>query len=857
MRILRIAVLFGLVSIQTLVAQRGDRPGEQQQMLPDDVAVPPATPRSPEQERQTFVLPKGYEAQLFASEPLVQDPVVAHFDAAGRMWVCEFRSYMLDIDATDEAEPTGRVVVLHDDDGDGQADRSTVFAKDLVLPRAVLPLPDGALVITPPNLVFLPDADGDLVADGPQQVIMGGFEAGTGNPEHSGNGLLWGLDHRIHLANDKRMVVRRRDGSFAVERGAGGGQWGICHDDRGRFYFNYNSDWLRCDLLPGRFAEAAAKIGGLTGLNHRLLRDTSVWPCRVSPGVNRGYQKGLLRDWTLARHTAVCSPLVYRGDALPFDGDVFVCEPAGNVVRRIQLREHDGAMHGANAYQAEKIEFLQSHDERFRPVHLSNGPDGALYVVDMYRGVIQHRNYVTSFLRDQVKKRGLEQPVHKGRIWRIVATSAPQRSPMPALVAAEPAELVAALRHASGTVRDLALQQIVQRNLQAATPLLRALAADANTSAKSDVAALSALVGLGALSAMDLRRELRGADAGTVAFALQHAGEALGAADPHLWSALDRFDEATPPAVYWHAALAMGEALRSDSPRRSRIVDRAYETLARWLAQRPEDSRLLAASAVAVHPNIPRLLALLADSHTPSANAKKLAAAIGELSRRAFKSRSATVQTEVLQLAAAAATPESIRTAVLAGAVRALPKRSRRLGWLVFPAPPPALTSLSTDDNEAVRNDALALLSSVRVDGDAVPGVVADLTAAEIERVQRGSMVFRSACAACHQLDGRGQRGLAPPLAESEWVSGPSDRLVRIALHGVRGPIEVNGELWDLEMPAQAHMNDKQLAEVLSYLRRSFGHQASCVDEAEVRTMRGRTKRRASAWTAAELLGKE
>ena len=151
----------------------------------------------------------------------------------------------------------------------------------LVLPRAVLPLRGGALVVAPPQLWWLADADGDLQADARSEV-MGGFEAGLDNPEHSGNGLLWGLDHRIHLANDARLL-RWTSTGFVVEKGAGGGQWGITHDDRGRCYFNYNEDWLRCDLVPGRYGPRAAITGGLPQLNWRVVEDRGVWPIRMTP----------------------------------------------------------------------------------------------------------------------------------------------------------------------------------------------------------------------------------------------------------------------------------------------------------------------------------------------------------------------------------------------------------------------------------------------------------------------------------------------------------------------------------------------------------------------------------------------
>ena len=201
---------------------------------------------------------------------------------------------------------------------------------------------------------------------------------------------------------------------------------------------------LRCDLLPNRYGAIAQDLGGLPGLSHRVTSDQRTWPARITPGVNRGYRKGLLKGYKLTRTTGTCSPCAYRGALLPFDGDVFVCEPCGNLVRRFQLREHDGRLAGDNAYYAVEDEFLTSTDERFRPVDIKNGPDGALYVVDMYRGVIQHRNYVTSFLRDQVERRGLEQPVHKGRIWRIVPKAPATRALSPTLSAAAPAALSAA-----------------------------------------------------------------------------------------------------------------------------------------------------------------------------------------------------------------------------------------------------------------------------------------------------------------------------------------------------------------------------------------------------------------------------
>ena len=144
-----------------------------------------------------------------------------------------------------------------------------------------------------------------------------------------------------------------------------------------------------------------------------------VWPARVTTGVNRGYRI-LREDGTLPVLTAASGPAIYRGSLFPesFRGDAFICEPAGNLVKRLVIEERDGIPRVRNAY--EPTEFLASTDERFRPVNLYNGPDGSLYVVDMYRGIIQHRIFLTTYLRNQIKERGLEAPLGMGRVYRIV-----------------------------------------------------------------------------------------------------------------------------------------------------------------------------------------------------------------------------------------------------------------------------------------------------------------------------------------------------------------------------------------------------------------------------------------------------
>jgi mono/diheme cytochrome c family protein len=119
----------------------------------------------------------------------------------------------------------------------------------------------------------------------------------------------------------------------------------------------------------------------------------------------------------------------------------------------------------------------------------------------------------------------------------------------------------------------------------------------------------------------------------------------------------------------------------------------------------------------------------------------------------------------------------------------------------------------------------------------------------------RGEQVFRRTCAACHQLDGKGMPGLAPPLRDSDWVIGEPRTLVRIVLHGVKGPIDVGGTTWTLEMPGQSVLGDDELAAVATYVRRAFGHAAEPVEPPFVRAVREHDAARKEPWTAAELLG--
>ena len=826
-------------------AQQGDRADETQGEIPTGWQVAEAPVLSPEQALASFAVADGYRIELVAAEPLVEAPIAFRFAADGRLWVVEMPGYMRDADGAGESEPLGRIKVLRDDDGDGRMDSATVFLDGLVMPRAVAPWRDGALVIEPPHLVFCRDTDGDGRAD-KSQVVASGF-AGKDNPEHAGNGLLFTLDNAFACSQHPQRFVPAGDG-FRAEPVAPHGQWGVSEDAQGRLYYSPNSDPLLVDLVPKQYAARNPSQKSLDGVPSRAAADTRVFPSRLTPGVNRGYQAGVLRDGRLANFTGACSPHVHEGRAMGDDmqGCALVCEVAGNLVHRYRLEERDGRIVATPA-DGERS-FLTSTDERFRPVFCAAGPDGAICLADMYRGVIQHRNFMTTFLRKQVEARGLEEPLDRGRIWRIVPKDAPPLS-MPRIAGADAADLVAMLAHAEKPVRTLARQRLVEAGDASAAELLRAaLVAGADDPAQetASLERLWALAGVGAadpatiasafasaqpiLRVHALRVAERGFDSVTLAALLSRAIED---ADPRVrvqavltsW----RLDPALRIAIL-EPALRRDIGLRSmRSAVVASLVDAERELLATIVAADALADDSVAARAFAAEFTD----ALLDDGSglpSPTTLRDALATTAAIASGRPWLARA------MLERIAA-------KQNLNAKEPRQLLAASEPAGWFAMLDRIPGGLAVATPVDRNV-------FWPGREDVAFVPAKIA--RPAEQSLAEFGKRLY-SNCMSCHQSNGRGLPPVYPPLRGSEIVHGDPEVLVKIVMHGLEGPIKVDGQTYNQVMPAAPLRTDEEIAAVLGYVRSAWGNTGDAIDVALVAKVREETKGRNRPFTSKEL----
>jgi putative membrane-bound dehydrogenase-like protein len=445
--------------------------------------VPGPAPKSPQESLKALHVKPGFEARLVAAEPLVQDPVFIDWDAKGRMWVVEMGDYpfapgektkdgSVGQEKVSELQ-TGRVKILEDTNGDGVYDKSTLFLDGLKHPTGLAPWKNGVFIANIPDIFYAEDTDGDGKCD-KRETWFTGFTAG--NPQHLVNGFCWGLDGWFYGANGdsggditcvktgKKIALGTNDfrfdprsGEFALEGGRS--QYGKWRDDFGNWFGNNNSTIGWHYWLPFRYLERHPEVV-VKSIRSDMNDEKRLYP--ASPPVRRFNQGSAVNTLTSG-----CSPMPFRDSTFGTDGAqvMFICEPANNLVHREVLNYDGGTITCRRHPDDVESEFLASEDNWFRPSMARTGPDGALYVADMYRLVLEHPEWIPAEIARGLDLRGGED---RGRIYRVSKNGAPKGG----TAMHDP---IAAMGSANGWMRDTAQRLLLERNETSAVAALKPL----------------------------------------------------------------------------------------------------------------------------------------------------------------------------------------------------------------------------------------------------------------------------------------------------------------------------------------------------------------------------------------------
>ncbi|HUQ96321.1 MAG TPA: hypothetical protein VM010_01565, partial [Chitinophagaceae bacterium] len=464
---------------------------------------PPVTPLSPQQSMAKIQLPPGFHLELVASEPMVQEPVSLAWDGNGRMYVAEMNTYMKDAAATGEYEPTSRVKLLEDTDNDSRMDKATVFIDNLILPRVLLPVGDRLLVAltNDQNIWSYKDTNGDGKWD-EKKLAFKNDVADVRNLEHQNGGLLWNLDNWIYPSRDN-LRYKYKGGVLIADTMVDNmiGQWGLTTDNYGRLFYSEAGPGL-----PAVQIQQMPAYGALNFDNQYAESFTNLWPI-IGTVDAQGGREALRPDNTLHKFTAGCGQSIFRGDRLPADmqGDYFIPEPVGRVIKRGKVVNKEGKISIEDAYQQQ--DWLASADPNFRPINTYTGPDGCFYIVDMYHGIIQESEWTSpdSYLGKVIAEKGIYKNRGMGRIYRVVHDGFTRDTRKPDMLNESGAELLQHLDHPNGWWRDNAQQLLIVRNETATVPQLKKIALGEMVLGKqaNPLARIHALWTLEGLDAMD------------------------------------------------------------------------------------------------------------------------------------------------------------------------------------------------------------------------------------------------------------------------------------------------------------------------------------------------------------------
>lgn len=476
----------------------------------------------------------GLVVELVAAEPLVVDPVAIDWGRDGKLWVCQMQDYPTGLDQN--WQPGGTVTYLEDTDGDGRYDKSTLFLDHLPFPTGVTAWGRGVLVCAAPDIFYAEDANGDGKADKIEKVFSGFF---TDNFQARVNSLNLGLDNWIYGANgllggeingypgwvlaaggrnsasspsavQPSVNIRNRDFRFHPFTGVFEPASGVTQQGRVR---NDWDDWFGCDnsqallFFPGREHYLRR--------NPHLPASASVVNLASRPDGNRVFPASQLLERfndpdQVNRVTSACGLGIYRDTWLgeEYYGNAFTCEAVHNLVHREILTGDATGFNARRAADEQESEFLASRDNWFRPAQVRTGPDGALYVVDMYRFLIEHPRWIPAARLTQLDIRAGSD---RGRIYRLKPPGKTLRA-VPDLTKLSTGALAEALDSPNGTARDRVHLELLVRNDPTATAGLEKLSTAA-TLPQVRLQALSALSGLGQLSPKLVERSIHDPDA--------------------------------------------------------------------------------------------------------------------------------------------------------------------------------------------------------------------------------------------------------------------------------------------------------------------------------------------------------
>jgi mono/diheme cytochrome c family protein/glucose/arabinose dehydrogenase len=697
--------------------------------------------KEPKISLENYTIEDGFELSVIASENFFKAPVSMDFDNKGRMWVVEMIGYMPNLEGVGEDVPNGRISILEDLDKDGVIDHSKIFLDKLILPRALAQVYGGLLYSDGPKLWFV-----EIKNDKPgKKTLVDPIYAEGGNVEHTSNGLMMNIDNWIYNAN-YNFRYQLKNGKWIKEPTSNRGQWGITKDNFGRLYYNNNGTQLQGDyVLPNKAIRN--KYFKPTAAEGQKLTNNKVYPIHQT-SVNRGYQKGVLDDrGYLTEVTASCGPLIYRGGAFPdaYNQNAFVCVPEANLIKR-NVMSFKNLQTIANQ-AVEGKEFIASTDEGFRPVNLFNGPDGAIYIVDMHRGIIQHKAYISQYLSEQLGNKKLDTLQNAGRILKVVSKTNKLNS-IPDLSKASSKALVALLSHPNGWLRDRSQQLLIQKNDKTIVKDLIALT-KINNDFSTAIHALYVLDGLKALTFGTLTEVIK---------------------------------QSKQPEVIAHA-LGLSELFAS--------------------VQNSSSMKALSIQLLSQNNDVTDLyLAYSLNNWLKTDN---------------------TFLTILSQIEKKHAEKRIYQEAIVSSV------EGKEEQYLTMQNPSALLKGYLS---VAISNHQKKELNLIFVKEKNV-----------VDNRTKGLQLFRSICATCHGADGKGIQDLAPPLKGSEYIDGSMKRLAAIILHGLSGPISVNGKLYQLnnEMPGLVNnkeISDEDIADIIRYTQNALAKEGKNISPSDVKKMR-------------------